>query len=55
MRCKYADFPKQKYLNGSNSCRTFQAIDCKLKNKIVFKNLSCKDKVIRKRFIDGSS
>jgi len=47
--CKYAKFPKSDAVDGSRSCRTFVALHCMLRKKLVHKNLPCKDKVIRKR------
>jgi hypothetical protein len=42
--CRYARRPKEEALDGSGSCRTFQAIFCKKKNRPVFKNAPCPDK-----------
>lgn len=42
--CKYASFPKSDAVDGSRSCRTFVALHCKLKKKLVHKNLACGDK-----------
>ena len=42
--CKYAQFTKTKYLDGSGSCRTFQVVWCKKLKKYVLKNDVCKVK-----------
>ncbi len=46
--CKYAKFPSSDFFDGSRSCRTFVALHCTLKGKLVHKNLPCKDKVNKK-------
>ena len=45
MQCKYSDWPKDDALDGSGSCRTFQALYCKKRGQLVHKNLPCPDKV----------
>lgn len=47
--CKYANFPKSDAVDGARSGRTFVALHCTLKKKLVHKNLPCKEKVARKR------
>ncbi len=47
--CKYAKFPKSDAVDGSRSCRTFVALHCTLKKKLVHKNLPCKDKAAKRR------
>jgi hypothetical protein len=47
MRCKYAQQPKEEGMDGSGSCRTFIALYCKRKNRLVAKNLPCKQKVLQ--------
>jgi hypothetical protein len=42
--CKYATWPKGESLDGSGSCRTFQAIYCKKKKRHVHKNMPCPEK-----------
>ncbi|OPX34064.1 MAG: hypothetical protein B1H12_10740 [Desulfobacteraceae bacterium 4484_190.2] len=42
--CKFAIWPKGESLDGSGSCRTFQAIYCKKKNRHVHKNMPCSEK-----------
>jgi hypothetical protein len=42
--CRFASWPKDEALDGSGSCRTFQAIFCKKKNRPVHKNAPCPDK-----------
>jgi len=44
MNCIYAEWPKDKALDGSASCRTFQALFCRKKKNIVYKNGPCKEK-----------
>jgi len=44
MTCKYAEWPADDALDGSASCRTFQAIYCRKKEKVVHKNGPCMDK-----------
>jgi hypothetical protein len=46
--CKYAKFPQSDAVDGSRSCRTFVALQCTLRKKLVHMNLPCKDKVMRK-------
>ncbi len=41
LRCEHAEFPKQEYIDGSNSCRTFAALWCKELEQIVSKNAPC--------------
>ncbi|MEW5745856.1 MAG: hypothetical protein AB1805_10535 [Nitrospirota bacterium] len=45
--CRYAAFPKSDAVDGSRSCRTFIALECTLKKKLVHKNLPCADKEAR--------
>ena len=45
---KYARFPKSDAVDDSRSCRTFVALHCTRKKKLVHKNLPCKDKVTKK-------
>jgi hypothetical protein len=44
LRCKFADWPKDDALDGSGSCKTFQAIFCLKKDRIVHKNAPCIEK-----------
>jgi hypothetical protein len=39
--CKFAAFPKSEAIDGSGSCRTFIALYCKKKKRLVHKNLPC--------------
>lgn len=48
MDCKYAQFPKSDAVDGSRSCRTFVALYCKRKKKLVHKNSPCKDRTSKK-------
>jgi hypothetical protein len=45
LSCQYARWPKEEASDGSRSCRTFQAIFCKQKNRLVHKNAPCPGKV----------
>jgi len=42
-KCVHAAFPQAEALDGSGSCRTFQAVYCALKGRIVHKNMPCRD------------
>jgi hypothetical protein len=44
MNCRYASRPKQEALDGSGSCRTFQALYCKKRGRLVYKNAPCTEK-----------
>jgi hypothetical protein len=48
MECKYAAWPKEDSVDGSGSCRTFQALYCREKKQLVFKNQACPDKITKK-------
>jgi hypothetical protein len=41
LRCEQAEFPKEKAIDGSGTCRTFMALWCKQLNKYVTKNSPC--------------
>lgn len=47
--CRHASFPKSDSVDGSRSCRTFIALHCKLKKRLVHKNLPCGEKEMRGR------
>lgn len=51
--CIYAAFPKSDAVDGSRSCRTFVALDCKLRKTLVHKNLPCKDKRVAEQSAPG--
>jgi hypothetical protein len=42
--CRFADWPSATALDGSGSCRTFQAIFCRKKEQVVLKNAPCPEK-----------
>jgi hypothetical protein len=42
--CKYAAWPEEEALDGSGSCRTFQAVFCRKKGMLVHKNMPCPEK-----------
>ncbi|PKN63463.1 MAG: hypothetical protein CVU57_19485 [Deltaproteobacteria bacterium HGW-Deltaproteobacteria-15] len=44
LKCRYAQWPKEGALDGSGSCRTFQALFCRKKNRFVHKNAPCAEK-----------
>lgn len=41
MRCEHASFPEEEAVDGSGTCRTFQAIFCKKLKRYVAKNAPC--------------
>jgi len=41
LNCPYADFPKDKDIDGSGTCHTFLALWCNKLNKYVTKNAPC--------------
>jgi hypothetical protein len=41
LRCPHASFPEEDALDGSGSCRTFQALRCGYLDEIVTKNAPC--------------
>ncbi len=54
--CKYAQQPKEEGLDGSGSCRTFIALYCQRKKRVVAKNMPCRLKVLRvNKGVGGSS
>jgi len=42
--CVYAAWPEDDGLDGSGSCRTFQAVYCNKKARHVHKNMPCPEK-----------
>lgn len=44
MSCRHARWPERESLDGSGSCRTFQAVYCEKKERLVHKNAPCTDK-----------
>ena len=44
LSCRYASWPQDEALDGSGSCRTFQAVFCAKQNRLVHKNAPCPDK-----------
>jgi len=42
LSCEHAAFPEEEALDGSGSCRTFQALYCRLLGRLVFKNDRCR-------------
>ena len=41
MTCRHARWPEEEHLDGSGSCRTFQALYCEKKGCLVHKNAPC--------------
>ena len=44
LTCCHASFPEENSLDGSGSCRTFQAVYCRKKARHVHKNMPCLEK-----------
>jgi hypothetical protein len=44
LTCKHARWPEDVGLDGSGSCRTFQAVFCEKKQRTVHKNAPCDKK-----------
>jgi hypothetical protein len=40
-RCRHAAWPEAEHLDGSGSCRSFQALYCRLQDRLVPKNAPC--------------
>ena len=49
LNCQYATWPEDETLDGSGSCRTFQAIYCTIKKRHVHKNMPCHEKQKRQK------
>ena len=49
LRCEHASFPKDKGIDGSESCRTFSAIWCELVQEYVTKNAPCRARFGKRR------
>ena len=49
LTCCHASFPEENGLDGSGSCRTFQAVYCKIKARHVHKNMPCPEKEKRRK------
>ncbi len=47
--CVYAKFPGSDSVDGSRSCRTFVALYCQRRKKLVHKNLPCNEKKAKER------
>jgi hypothetical protein len=48
LNCEYATWPDHESLDGSASCRTFQAIFCTKKDRYVHKHIPCPEKSKRR-------
>ena len=44
LKCRHASWPKEEAVDGSGSCRTFLALYCRKKGRLVPKNAVCADK-----------
>lgn len=44
LTCRHARWPDERGLDGSGSCRTFQAVFCEKKQRTVHKNAPCAEK-----------
>jgi hypothetical protein len=44
LKCRHAQWPTNSALDGSGSCRTFQALFCEKKDRFVHKNAPCAEK-----------
>lgn len=44
LKCRHARWPETDSLDGSGSCRTFQALFCEKKKLLVHKNAPCNEK-----------
>jgi len=44
LKCRHAAWPEAEHLDGAGSCRTFQALYCRLKKRLVMKNAPCPDR-----------
>ncbi|MEW6668865.1 MAG: hypothetical protein AB1512_26950 [Thermodesulfobacteriota bacterium] len=44
MTCRHARWPEADHLDGSGSCRTFQALFCAKRRALVYKNAPCPEK-----------
>lgn len=42
--CRHASRPGQEGVDGSGSCRTFVALFCSLKGRLVHKHMPCRDR-----------
>ena len=49
LNCRHATWPQKEALDGSGSCRVFQAIHCAKKSRHVHKNMPCHEKEKRKK------
>ncbi len=49
LNCRYATWPEKEALDGSGSCRVFQAIHCAKKSRHVHKNMPCPEKEKREK------
>jgi len=42
LNCTHASFPEDQGVDGSQSCRTFQALYCEKLGRLVYKNDRCR-------------
>jgi len=51
LNCRYARWPEERAVDGAESCRTFQAVFCEKRNRLVHKNAPCSEKKKKPRGI----
>lgn len=44
LNCRYARWPDETAVDGAGSCRTFQAVFCEKRKRLVHKNAPCSEK-----------
>lgn len=49
LNCRYARRPEDQAVDGAGSCRTFQAVFCKKRERLVYRNAPCSEKKKRLR------
>jgi hypothetical protein len=54
LKCRHAEWPKEEAVDGSESCRTFQALYCNKKLQLVHKNAPCPEKAVGDASKDSS-
>jgi hypothetical protein len=54
LNCRYARWPEERAVDGAESCRTFQAVFCEKRNRLVHKNAPCSEKKKKPRGVARS-
>ena len=49
LNCRHARWPGAMAVDGAGSCRTFQAVFCEKRNRLVHKNAPCSEKEKKRR------